>query len=379
MEKDISNDCVKPVALEKIDYTIWGTGNPGWGDPREGFQRMFSNHVVWLCRKKPMSALEIAKELNVPTLYVEQELEILACGANGEYGMLRRLDGGRYTVNFVLLDKDEIEQAQGIYEEQLPKLADVIARFIEEHREEYLAFPYLNHKVDMNLILWQQVFMIAQSFDRRVEAIMREKHFAGVTEPDRPFSIFGCVYNGKNWGAGCDGIGAENVCGFSKVTMANIYITRIKAHFHCESNISNDPQLQLALRAIDGLNVSALSEEEKEHAAKAVECGYLYREGDMLYTKILACTIEDGDRLFAITNAIRDGYFEEDAQAVAEKMAALLRRALPDYLLGEWRFANKLSAGPLIDLVVEALIERGLLIPPKDGIGAEGCWMCVKK
>ena len=27
--------------------------------------------------------------------------------------------------------------------------------------------------------------------------------------------------------------------------------------------------------------------EEKEHAAKAIECGYLYSENDMLYTKIL--------------------------------------------------------------------------------------------
>ena len=70
----------KPVALDKIDFVIWGKGNSAWGDPRTVCTRMFSNHVVWLCHKKPMSASEIAAELNVPTVYVEEELEILRRG-----------------------------------------------------------------------------------------------------------------------------------------------------------------------------------------------------------------------------------------------------------------------------------------------------------
>lgn len=65
----------KPVALDKIDYVIWGTGSPGWGDPRNVCTRIFSKHIIWLCHKKPMSASEIAEELNVPTVYVEEELE----------------------------------------------------------------------------------------------------------------------------------------------------------------------------------------------------------------------------------------------------------------------------------------------------------------
>ena len=56
----------RPIALDRIDFTIWGTGNPDWGDPRNVCTRMFSNHIVWLCHKKPMSASEIAEELNVP-------------------------------------------------------------------------------------------------------------------------------------------------------------------------------------------------------------------------------------------------------------------------------------------------------------------------
>ena len=42
-------------------------------------------------------------------------------------------------------------------------------------------------------------------------------------------------------------------------------------------------------------------------------------------------------------------------------------------------FANVLANAPVLDAVVECLIEKGILIPPEDGIGAEGCWMSVEK
>ena len=261
----------KPVALDKIDYVIWGTGNPAWGDPRNVCTRMFSNHIVWLCHKKPMSASEIAEELNVPTVYVEEELEILRKGENGKYGFLRRLENGKYALNFILLDKDVFENANAIYTEQLPKICETISNYIEEHKAEYLAFPYLNKKVDMNLILWQQVFHIADAFSYCVECSLKKNHFADVEKTDRPFSVFGYVDNGKYYGGGWDGVDAQNVCGFSNVHLDNIYITRIKKHFSCGLNVSKDPQTQLALRAIEGLDITSLSEKEKEHAAKAIE------------------------------------------------------------------------------------------------------------
>ena len=369
----------KPVALDKIDFVIWGTGNPGWGDPRKVCTRMFSNHIVWLCHKKPMSASEIAEELNVPTVYVEEELEILRKGENGKYGLLRRLDNGKYALNFILLDKDVFEKANAIYTEQLPRICEIITNYIEEHKADYLAFPYLNKKVDLNLVLWQQVFSIAYVFSDCVERALKKTHFADATKTDRPFSVFGYVDNGKYYGGGWDGVNAHNVCGFSNVHLDNIYITRIKKHFDCGLNVSDDPLTQLALLAIEGLDITTLSEKGKEHAAKAIEVGYLYRDGDMLYTKILVNSFSDGDRLFDISYALQNGYFDANAEIVAEKVAELIKKSVPDYLLGEWRLANMLANMPILDGVVECLIEKGVLTPPENGIGAEGCWMSVEK
>ena len=144
-------------------------------------------------------------------------------------------------------------------------------------------------------------------------------------------------------------------------------------------NVSGDTQIQLAIRAIDGLDIHSLSEIEKEHAAKAIDCGYLYRDGEILYTKILVNDRKDMDRLFDISKELRKGYFEQDAEAVVEKIAELIRRNVPDYLLGEWDLANVLANAPVLDTLVEILIEKGVLTPPEDGIGAEGCWMSVEK
>lgn len=369
----------RPLALDEVNYVIWGTGRPDWGDPRTVCYRMFSRHIVWLCNKKPMSAAEIAEELNVPTIYVEEELEILARGENGEYGLLRRMENGKYAINFILLDRAVIEKAHALYIEQLPGISDTISDYIEKHKNEYLSFPYLNKKVDLNLIIWQQIFVMSEAFSSNVERVLAEEYFSQYKTINRPFSVFGYVDNGKHYGGGWDGVNASNVCGFSQIHLDNIYITRIKKHFSCGLNVSDEPQIQLALRAIEGLNVSALSEKEKEYAAKAIECGYLYRDGDILYTKILVSSVQDMGRLFDISNGLCKGFFEKEAQAVAEKIAALIRKAVPDYLLGEWSFANRLANMPVLDAVVEALIEKGILTPPKDGIGAEGCWMSVAK
>jgi len=367
------------TALEKIDYVIWGTGNPFWGDPRNVSRTQFSRHIIWLCRKKAMTAAEIAAELNVPTLYVEEEAEILARGENGKYGLLRRLAGGRYTVNFILLDKAEIGEAHALYAAQLPNISAVIADYIEAHREEYLAFPYLNRKVDMNLILWQQIHTIAGAFCDHVERILAQKYFADVPKTERPFSVYGYVDNGRHYGGGWDGADAQNVCGWSKIHLDNIYAARVKPHFHCGLNVSSEPKIQMALRAVDGLAVDSLTEQEREHAAKAVECGYLYREGDTLYTKLLVSEIKDQSRLYSISLRLSEGYFDGDAEAVAEKIAALIRRTVPAHLTGEWRMANWLANMPVLDGVVEEFIRRGLMIPPEDGIGAEGCWMSVER
>ena len=372
----------RPMSLKKIDFDFWGSGDPAWGDPRTVCKRQFSKHVVALLNRKPMSAGEIAEELNVPTVYVEDELELLTLGENGQYGLLRKTENGKYAVNFILMEENTIQKARSLYSEPLSKNCDILTRYAEDHREEYLSFPYLNRRVDLNLILWQQINRLYSAFISRVETVLARDYFPEFEEkPVRPFSVFGYINSGTSEinGCGWDGVSAENVCGFSEIHLNNIYNAYIQPHFHCGLNVSKDPQIQLALRSIEGLKIPSLSEADQEHAAKAIEQGYLYREGDTLYTKILVCSIESSQRLFSVSDQLNGALFEDSAKAIAEKIASLIRKTVQKHLLGEWRYANTLASMPFFNAIVEAFIEKGLLTPPENGIGAEGCWMCVSK
>lgn len=368
----------RPVIFDPMEYCIFGTGDPSWGDPRNVCTKQFSRHLVWLCRKRSITPAEAAEQLHVPAVYVEEELEALRKGVNGQYGLLRRLDNGRYAINLLLFDREEVRQLREAYMEQVPTFCRAVKDYVEAHMEEYLAFPYLNRDRDRNLILWQQVHKIPRVFRDCVERILAERYFAQAGKAERPFSVYGYVEDGRDCSGGWDCTETAKTWGY-RWYMENIYNKWIREHFNCWYHLEDDQELQMTLRAMDGLAPDRLSDEEKEYAARAVECGYLCREDGMLYTKILVCSRKDRERLFRVTEGLADGCLKECAEAVAEKLSGLIRRFVPGYLLGEWRYANDLAALPVLNALLEALVEGGVLTPPENGIGAEGCWMTVEK
>ncbi len=133
-----------------------------------------------------------------------------------------------------------------------------------------------------------------------------------------------------------------------------------------------------ALRAIQGLAVNTIKETEKELVAKAIEEGYLYREGDMLYTKILVSNVDDRKDLFASSSKLEGELPEIPIASIADRIADLIKKSIPEHLWGEWECANLLAALPILDALVEILIDNGILTPSENGIGAEGCWVSVK-
>ncbi len=370
----------KPLSLDKIEFNIWGTGNPAWGDPRNGFTRQLSKQVVWACREKPKTAKEVSELLNVPTAYIEDELEQLVRGENGEYGLLRRLENGRYALNVILFDREQADELYGIYLSRVPFVSEKIADYVLKNKGRYLAYPYLNRKVDFNLVLWQQISALSDGLQLLTNESLKSRHFSGVKRSDRPFTVYGHADNGKYYCAGWDGIGASNLCGYSFVNADNIYTTHIKRHFHCGHNVSNDKALCIAIRAINGLDVSDLTEDEKESVANAIDQGYVYREGNMLYTKILVSEGKYRETLFTVSREIRDDpEFIAEADRIADQVAAFIRKNVPDYLMQDYLSVNDVAALPVRECVIDTLIEKGILTPPENGVGAEGCWLQVSK
>lgn len=119
----------------------------------------------------------------------------------------------------------------------------------------------------------------------------QKNHLSDINPVKRTFSCVAVAYTDEQYPEfdfyGSDGIDATSIGGYKSVFASNIYGKRIDKHFHCGHNLSHDPKLLMVLRAIGGIEIDELSENEKEIAAKALECGYLRKNGNIIEPKII--------------------------------------------------------------------------------------------
>ena len=383
VRKEVETMSERTYVLKPIKLAISGTGNPCGNDPRSKTERMFSQNLIYLCKDKPKSAKELSEELCVPMPYIEEELEIQCHGENGEYGMLRKLENGKYAVNIHLVDYDEYDQANKIYEKHLPEFCEVMKNTLKQKKEKILSFPYLSEQKDIRFILWSLISRTVWDFNDKIDTVLAEKYFSDVVPVNRTFSCAAVAYTDEQHPAfnfyGCDGITATAIGGYKSVFVSNIYGRRIDKHFHCGHNLSHDPKLLMVLRAIDGISIHDLDENEKEIAAKALECGYLRKNGNILEPKIIVIDKKNDTDFYHLSFD-----FSQDMGMVIEQIAAelsvFMRAHIPEHLMNEYHLYTKLIAGiRILEQAIEACIHEGLLVAPENKLGAEGVLMIVER
>lgn len=383
VRKEVETMNERGYVLKPVKLAISGTGNPCGNDPRSKTERMFSQNLIYLCKDKPKSAKELSEELCVPMPYIEEELEIQCHGENGKYGMLRKLENGKYAVNIHLVDYDEYDQANKIYEKHLPEFCEVIKNTLKQNEEKILSFPYLSEQKDLRFIMWSLISRTVWDFEERINKVLAEKYFSDIALVKRPFYCSAIAYtddrNPEFDSYGCDGIGANSVGGYKWVHVSNVYGKRVIKHFDCGHNLSLDPKLLMTIRAIGGISAEDLSENEKEIAAKAIECGYLRKKGDIIEPKII---VIDRKNDMDFNNLSFD--FNNDMGTVIEQIAAelsvFMRTHIPEHLMNEYQIYTGLIAGVrILAKAIEECISEGLLSKPENRLSAQGVVMIVEK
>lgn len=382
-EVESMND--RTLSLKPIRLGFIGDGCPTGNDPVVKAERIFSQNLIYLCRKKAKTAKELSEEMCVPMPYIEDELRIQCHGANGSYGTLRKLENGKYITNILLVDYDEYEQADNIYVKYLPELCRALKGMLKQNEEKILSFPYLSRQDNVQLILWSLISRMKWNLTNRIGRVIEEKYFAHVTPAERDFSLVGIAYKDeetmRGFGNfyGCDGIGARMIGGYSSVNVSNIYGRRIDKHFNCSHNLSQDLELLMVIKAIGGLKADELTEDEKEVAAKAIECGYLKKNGNIIEPQIIVIERQNEDEFFRFAYEVNDE-MENIIGQIAAELAEFMKKHIPEHLINEYRIYNGSIAGnSLISQLIEECIKEGLLYAPKNRLGAEGVVMIVEK
>ena len=144
----------------------------------------------------------------------------------------------------------------------------------------------------------------------------------------------------------------------------NIYNKWMDKHFGCANNLSLDRKLLLVLRAIEGLTVEELSENERELAAKCIECGYLRKCADRLEPKMVIIRKEEFDRFNALPEKFHAG-MQDIKEQIAKELAEFMRKRIPKHLINEYPIYAQLVAGSdILSRMMEASMEEGLLCRP---------------
>lgn len=373
-ERDLS---LKPVSLAFI-----GTGNPSGNDPRTKAERILSQNLVYACKDKAKSAKELSDELCVPMPYIEDEVDIQLKGENGSYGLLRKI-GDKYITNVIIVENSEFNEAGKIYTKHLDELCEKLKNHLQSHREEFLNFSYLSRQTDLRFILWTLISESVWHLKERVDEILETEYFKEVKQPQRKFTTVGvAIPYGASYSArfyGCDGNETHDFCGYSYVFIRNIYGKRIDRHYYCGQTITNDEKLRLTLKAIGGMDINTLDETQREIAAKAIECGFLRKNGEILEPRIVAIEQKDWENFRNLLCEYYDS-IEDIAKEIAEEMYAYMLSHIQKHLLNEYKSYNLLVSGiNLLNDLIEKCIAEDLLTEPKQRIGPEGVLLVVKK
>lgn len=113
-------------------------------------------------------------------------------------------------------------------------------------------------------------------------------------------------------------------------------------------------------------------------AAKALECGYLRKCGNIIEPKII---VIDRKNDMDFYNLSFD--FNSDMVSVIEKIAAelsvFMKKQISAHLMKEYQIYTELIAGGrILSKVIEECISEGLLTEPENTGGAEGVLMIVE-
>lgn len=373
------------ATLKPINIAFIGTGNPVGNDPRGKAERVLSKNLVYLCRNQALTAKEISEKLNVPLPYVEDEIEIQLRGENGNYGLLRQVGKDKYIANILILDIPELEAGTKAYTKHLKEFCDGLNEMLDADSEKIMKFPFLSKQSDLRFVLWTLISKAVWKLDSAVCDLLKQKYFADIELIKRDFSTLGfAIKDGEKLDVrfyGCDGfkdvIQEYDVYGYSSIFVSNVYGERLDKHFSCGHHVLTDSLLLITVRAIGGLSVDTLTENEKETAAKAIECGYLRKDENMLYPKIVVFSEEKEWDFYGLLSG-----FDKTINVLAEKIAAelsgLIKRYVPKHLMNEYTMFSMGASIRILNDVIEACIAEELLTVPDSRLCGEGVMMIVK-
>ena len=119
-----------------------------------------------------------------------------------------------------------------------------------------------------------------------------------------------------------------------------------------------------------------MSEKQKEIAAKAIECGFLRKSGNVLEPNIITIYEKDFEKYRNLLQGFYDSV-EDICNEIALELHGYMVSHIQKHLLNEYKSYNLLVAG--INVLIEKCITEKILTEPQKRIGPEGVSLVVER
>lgn len=141
---------VQPIRFSSMGHS----GHPGTkGDTADFLAKVITQNIAYAAYHKPRTINEIAEELGVNPIFVEDEVAVL-----DEYGYMDKLENGKYRTNINIIIPSE--ETDAIYREITKKYTELFAEkffipYLESVKEipDFLTVP----DNDLNVLKWSMV------------------------------------------------------------------------------------------------------------------------------------------------------------------------------------------------------------------------------
>jgi len=157
---EVSSMKTNKKSLKPNHLSIMGTGNFSDTNVYPSTERLLSRNVLISCSKKARSADELAKELDIPTVFIENELEILA-----REKCLIKNGQGKYRTDFIIIDFDLLQRIGKKHLELSKEIGDLVEKYINQNKEEIMNINYLSRPDSLSFILWSMIPRFADMYD----------------------------------------------------------------------------------------------------------------------------------------------------------------------------------------------------------------------
>lgn len=124
-------------------------------------ERKLPGQILSAAYYTPMSISELCLELGVPTVYLEDEINILC-----EYGFLKQT-GGKYQTQIILMDDGFYNEVWDKCKKLFRNEAKAIANGLTEKLDSIRNIGFIGNNLDSDLLLWDSlVISLAESYQR---------------------------------------------------------------------------------------------------------------------------------------------------------------------------------------------------------------------